>query len=106
MATVFESSDPVSMMRRHSGMISVVRRNVIVGEELLLLVVFCWLLFALLPVLLLVLGVLGAFGPPLVAGFKVAVDEGSFFTRAPMTPRLVRRRYSNGRDLEVVLRKG
>ena len=30
----------------------------------------------------------------------------SFLTRAPMTPSEVRRRYSKGRDLEVVLRKG
>lgn len=34
MATVLESSDPVSMMRRQRGMISVERRNVMVGEEL------------------------------------------------------------------------
>jgi hypothetical protein len=30
----------------------------------------------------------------------------SFLTKAPMTPRDVRRRYSNGRDFEVVFRKG
>lgn len=63
MATVLLSSDPVSMIRRHSGIISVVRRKLMTSEE-------------------------------------------SFLTRAPMTPRLVRRRYSNGRDLDVVLRKG
>ena len=59
----FESSDPVSMMRRQRGMISVVRRNSIVGGE-------------------------------------------SDFTSAPMTPREVRRRYSNGLDLDVVFKKG
>ena len=59
----FDNSDPVSMILKQSGMISVVRRNSIVGGE-------------------------------------------SDFTSAPMTPREVRRRYSNGRDLEVVFRKG
>jgi hypothetical protein len=63
MATVLLSSDPVSIMRRHSGMISVVRRKLMTSEE-------------------------------------------SFLTRAPMTPRDVRRRYSNGRDLDVVFRNG
>lgn len=63
MATVLLSSEPVSMMRRHRGMISVVRRKLITSEE-------------------------------------------SFLTSAPITPRLVSRRYSKGRDLEVVLRKG
>jgi hypothetical protein len=63
MATVLLSSDPVSMMRRHRGIISVVKRKLITSDE-------------------------------------------SFFTRAPMTPREVRRRYSNGRDFEVVLRNG
>lgn len=33
-------------------------------------------------------------------------SELSFLTRAPITPRDVRRRYSNGRDLEVVFRNG
>lgn len=33
-------------------------------------------------------------------------SDESFLTRAPMTPREVRRKYSKGRDLEVVLRKG
>jgi hypothetical protein len=63
MATVLLSSEPVSMMRRHSGIISVVNRKLITSEE-------------------------------------------SFLTRAPMTPSDVRRRYSNGRDFEVVLRNG
>ena len=63
MATVLLSSEPVSIMRRHSGMISVVNKKLITSEE-------------------------------------------SFLTRAPMTPRDVSRRYSKGRDLEVVLRKG
>ena len=30
----------------------------------------------------------------------------SFLTSAPITPRDVRRRYSKGRDFDVVLRKG
>jgi len=63
MATVLLSSDPVSMMRRQSGMISVVRRKLMTSDE-------------------------------------------SFLTSAPMTPREVRRRYSNGRDFEVVFKKG
>jgi uncharacterized ubiquitin-like protein YukD len=62
-ATVLLSSEPVSMMRRQRGMISVVRRKLMTSEE-------------------------------------------SFLTNAPITPREVRRRYSNGRDFEVVLRKG
>jgi hypothetical protein len=62
-ATVLLSSDPVSIIRRQSGIISVVRR-------------------------------------------KLITSELSFLTRAPMTPREVRRRYSKGRDFEVVLRKG
>jgi hypothetical protein len=62
-ATVLLSSEPVSMMRRHRGMISVVSRKLMTSVE-------------------------------------------SFLTSAPITPREVRRRYSNGRDLEVVLRKG
>ena len=63
-------------------MISVVSRKVIVGDELVL----PWLL-----------------GVP--EGLS-AVAEGSFLTRAPMTPKEVRRRYSKGRDFEVVFRKG
>lgn len=62
-ATVLLSSEPVSMIRRQRGIISVVRRK-----------------------------------------FMTSVE--SFFTRAPMTPRLVSRRYSKGRDFEVVFRKG
>ena len=62
-ATVLLNSDPVSMIRRQRGMISVVRRKLMTSEE-------------------------------------------SFFTKAPITPKEVRRRYSNGRDLDVVLRKG
>jgi hypothetical protein len=63
MATVLLSSEPVSMIRRQSGMISVVKRKLMTSEE-------------------------------------------SFLTSAPMTPSDVRRRYSNGRDLDVVFRKG
>lgn len=62
-ATVLLSSEPVSMMRRQSGIISVVKRKLITSEE-------------------------------------------SFLTRAPMTPSEVNRKYSNGRDFDVVLRKG
>lgn len=62
-ATVLLSSEPVSMIRRHRGIISVVNKKLITSEE-------------------------------------------SFLTRAPMTPRDVSRRYSNGRDFDVVLRKG
>lgn len=58
-----DNSDPVSMIRKQRGMISVVSRNSIVGGE-------------------------------------------SDLTSAPMTPREVRRRYSNGRDFDVVFRKG
>ena len=62
-ATVLLSSDPVSIIRRHSGIISVVNRKLMTSDE-------------------------------------------SFFTKAPMTPNEVRRRYSKGLDLEVVFRKG
>lgn len=63
MATVLLSSEPVSMIRRQRGIISVVKRKLITSVE-------------------------------------------SFLTKAPMTPKDVSRRYSNGRDFEVVLRKG
>jgi hypothetical protein len=62
-ATVLLSSEPVSMIRRHSGMISVVSKKLMTSEE-------------------------------------------SFLTSAPITPSDVRRRYSKGRDLDVVLRNG
>ena len=80
-ATVFESSLPVSMIRRHSGMISVVKRNVIVGEELLVF-------------------------PGVPLGLMDTLADGSFLTKAPITPKEVSLRYSNGLDLEVVFRKG
>ena len=64
MATVLLSSEPVSMMRRQRGMISVDSKKVMTCEL------------------------------------------SDCFTRAPMTPREVRRRYSNGLVLDVVLRKG
>ena len=51
------------MMRKHSGIISVVKRKLMTSEE-------------------------------------------SFLTRAPMTPSDVSRRYSKGRDLDVVFRNG
>lgn len=41
-----------------------------------------------------------------VVSRKLMTSLLSFLTRAPMTPREVRRRYSKGRDLEVVLRNG
>src|SRR5258707_1134775 len=62
-ATVLLNSDPVSMIRRQRGMISVVKRKLMTSDE-------------------------------------------SFFTSAPITPSEVSRKYSNGRDLDVVLRKG
>jgi len=62
-ATVLLNSEPVSIMRRHSGMISVVNRKLMTSDE-------------------------------------------SFLTKAPMTPKDVRRRYSKGLDLEVVFRNG
>lgn len=62
-ATVLLSSDPVSIIRKHKGMISVVSKKCMTSEE-------------------------------------------SFLTKAPITPNDVSRRYSKGRDLEVVLRKG
>lgn len=63
MATVLLNSEPVSMMRRHSGMISVVNKKLITSLE-------------------------------------------SFLTKAPITPRDVRRRYSNGLDFDVVFKNG
>jgi hypothetical protein len=62
-ATVLLSSLPVSMMRRQSGIISVVSK-------------------------------------------KLMTSLSSTFTRAPMTPREVKRKYSNGLVLLTVLRKG
>ena len=65
-------------------MISVVNRNVIVGEEF--------------PAL--------ACAPGVPDGFTETLEDGSFFTKAPMTPSEVRRRYSKGLDLEVVFKNG
>lgn len=62
-ATVLLSSEPVSMILKQRGMISVVNKKLMTSEE-------------------------------------------SFLTKAPMTPNEVSRRYSKGRDFEVVLRKG
>ena len=62
-ATVLLNSEPVSMIRRQSGMISVVNKKLITSLE-------------------------------------------SFLTKAPITPRDVRRRYSKGLDFEVVFRNG
>jgi hypothetical protein len=84
MATVLDSSLPVSIILRQSGMISVVNRKVMVGEELF--VFPC--------------------APGVLAGLTDKLDDGSFLTSAPITPSDVKRRYSNGLDLEVVLRNG
>lgn len=46
----------------------------------------------------------GAPGVP--AGLIETLEDGSFLTRAPMTPKDVSRRYSNGLDLDVVFKKG
>ena len=62
-ATVLLNSEPVSMIRRHNGMISVVNKKLITSLE-------------------------------------------SFLTKAPITPRDVRRRYSNGLDFDVVFKNG
>mmetsp|Transcript_18266 Transcript_18266/g.30019 ORF Transcript_18266/g.30019 Transcript_18266/m.30019 type:complete len:200 (-) Transcript_18266:70-669(-) len=62
-ATVLESSLPVSMIRKQSGIISVVRR-------------------------------------------KLMTSESSIFTKAPITPRLVSRKYSKGRVLLTVFKNG
>jgi hypothetical protein len=65
-------------------MISVVKRNVIVGEEF--------------PAF--------ACAPGVPDGLIETLEEGSFLTKAPITPSEVSRRYSKGRDLEVVFKKG
>ena len=41
-----------------------------------------------------------------VVNKKLITSDESFLTRAPITPREVSRKYSKGRDFEVVLRKG
>ena len=78
-ATVFDSSDPVSMMRKQSGMISVESKKWIT-----VLLSFCY-------------GMSEEAAP---------LRKSLTFTNAPITPKDVSRRYSNGRVLEVVLRKG
>ena len=65
-------------------MISVVKRNVMVGEEF---PEFAW-------------------APGVPEGLTATLEDGSFLTKAPMTPSEVRRRYSKGLDLEVVFRNG
>jgi hypothetical protein len=62
-ATVLESSDPVSMILKHNGIISVCNK-------------------------------------------KLITPGSSIFTRAPITPSDVRRRYSNGLVLVAVFKKG
>ena len=82
MATVFESSEPVSMIRRQRGIISVERR-----KWMTVLLSFCW---------------------DKVSTTICKFQEQSIrtLTKAPITPREVRRRYSKGRVLDVVLRNG
>lgn len=58
-ATVFDSSDPLSIILKHNGIISVVSKNVMTSCS-------------------------------------------SVFTKAPITPKLVKRKYSNGRVLDDV----
>ena len=41
-----------------------------------------------------------------VVNRKLITSVESFLTKAPMTPREVRRKYSKGRDFEVVFKKG
>ena len=82
-ATVLESSEPVSMMRRQRGIISVESKK--------------WMT------------VLLSFCCRKVYYEKKFVGERNeilTLTRAPMTPREVRRRYSNGRVLDAVFKKG
>lgn len=62
-ATVCDNSDPLSMIRRHRGMISVLSK-------------------------------------------KLMTAESSTFTSAPITPKLVRRKYSKGRLSDAVFRNG
>jgi hypothetical protein len=62
-ATVLDSSDPDSIMRRHRGMISVVSK-------------------------------------------KLMTSCSSVLTSAPITPKLVRRKYSNGLVLLTVCKNG
>ena len=63
MATVFERSDPLSIILKHKGIISVDNK-------------------------------------------KFITSELSTFTKAPITPSAVNRKYSNGRFLFKVFRKG
>ena len=114
-ATVLESSEPISMVRRQSGMISVLSRKLITPvsstcfdvsrgnagcERCCVAARQC--------------GVAGGgvarVGPrgAACAAWRARRAPGGrrTLTRAPMTPRLVRRRYSNGRVLDTVLRKG
>ena len=81
MATVFDNSEPVSIIRKQRGMISVERRKWITA-----LLSFCCS---------------KKISHVIVHGYKELT-----LTRAPMTPREVSLKYSNGRVLEVVLRKG
>jgi hypothetical protein len=81
-ATVLESSLPDSIILRQRGIISVVRRKLMTSCSSV------W--------------------EGRHHGEIMRMIHGSHitFTRAPTTPRLVSRRYSNGRDLLTVCRKG
>lgn len=97
-ATVLESSEPISIVRRHSGMISVLRRKFVTSVS------STWERLE------------------STGGLEVShrEDEGGLdnvcapvlrgpvpaLTSAPITPKLVRRRYSNGRVLDTVFRNG
>ena len=80
-ATVFDSSEPSSMVRRQSGMISVESRKFITAVS-------------------------STWERRQRRGAAPERARLQTFTRAPMTPRLVSRRYSKGRVLETVLRNG
>lgn len=83
-ATVLLNSDPDSMIRKHSGIISVVSKNVITS---------CSSVYKIIQL------------------SHIHVNEDicnvcHTFTNAPITPRLVKRRYSNGRVLDTVCKNG
>ncbi len=88
MATVFDSSEPVSMIRRQRGIISVERRKLMTSE-----LSFCC----------------GRVFPHDVSDLSGRARTSIIIltlTNAPMTPRDVNLKYSNGLVLLVVLRNG
>lgn len=82
-ATVFESSDPVSMIRRQRGMISVESRKLMTSVS-------------------------STFDQAEKNQNQTRRNEkhAQTLTRAPITPKLVSRKYSNGRWVWVVFKKG